>query len=73
MHALDSFTSVIEFADSDSGTESYSSICTCFFTEMTITILLFFFQGVHYPSAPRRNIPRRVDLYYSSWRIQAGD
>ncbi|XXG76217.1 hypothetical protein AAC387_Pa08g0619 [Persea americana] len=28
-------------------------------------------KGVLYPSAPRRNIPRRVDLYYSSWRIQA--
>ncbi|KAF8008361.1 hypothetical protein BT93_K2130 [Corymbia citriodora subsp. variegata] len=28
-------------------------------------------KGVHYPSIPRRNKPRRVDLYYSSWCIRA--
>jgi hypothetical protein len=28
-------------------------------------------KGVPYPSVPRRNKPRRVDLYYSSWQIRA--
>lgn len=28
-------------------------------------------KGVPYPSVPRRVKPRRVDLYYSSWYIQA--
>ncbi|CAN6478288.1 unnamed protein product [Victoria cruziana] len=28
-------------------------------------------KGVAYPSLPRRNKPRRVDLYYSSWCIRA--
>ncbi|KAG5563591.1 hypothetical protein RHGRI_006136 [Rhododendron griersonianum] len=28
-------------------------------------------KGVPYPSVPRRNKPRRVDLYYSSWHIRA--
>ncbi|KAK3042841.1 hypothetical protein RJ639_001114 [Escallonia herrerae] len=28
-------------------------------------------KGVHCPSVPRRQKPRRVDLYYSSWSIQA--
>lgn len=28
-------------------------------------------KGVPYPSVPRRNKPRRVDLYYSSWCIRA--
>lgn len=28
-------------------------------------------KGVTYPSIPRRNKPRRVDLYYSSWCIRA--
>ncbi|XP_022738015.1 uncharacterized protein LOC111290801 isoform X1 [Durio zibethinus] len=28
-------------------------------------------KGVSCPSIPRRNKPRRVDLYYSSWYIQA--
>ncbi|KAE8658590.1 putative beta-1,3-galactosyltransferase 6 [Hibiscus syriacus] len=30
-------------------------------------------KGVPYPSVPRKNKPRRVDLYFSSWRIRAGD
>lgn len=30
-------------------------------------------QGVPYSSVPRRNKPRRVDLYYSSWCIRAGN
>ncbi|XP_057841310.1 uncharacterized protein LOC131051004 [Cryptomeria japonica] len=28
-------------------------------------------KGVPYPSVPRHNKPRRVDLYHSSWRIRA--
>ncbi|KAE8698156.1 putative beta-1,3-galactosyltransferase 6 [Hibiscus syriacus] len=28
-------------------------------------------KGVPYPSVPRKNKPRRVDLYFSSWRIRA--
>ncbi|XAR70115.1 hypothetical protein NMG60_11026873 [Bertholletia excelsa] len=28
-------------------------------------------KGVPYPSVPRRNKPRRVDVYYSSWFIRA--
>ncbi|XP_010544864.1 PREDICTED: uncharacterized protein LOC104817383 [Tarenaya hassleriana] len=28
-------------------------------------------KGVNYPAIPRRNKPRRVDLYYSSWCIRA--
>eukprot|EP00850_Spirogloea_muscicola_P020199 SM000209S06378 [mRNA] locus=s209:170995:176088:+ [translate_table: standard] len=28
-------------------------------------------KGVHHPSAPPRQKPRRVDVFYSSWRIQA--
>ncbi|KAK8685104.1 hypothetical protein V6N13_041113 [Hibiscus sabdariffa] len=28
-------------------------------------------KGVLYPSVPRKNKPRRVDLYFSSWRIRA--
>ncbi|KAL1189500.1 hypothetical protein V5N11_019132 [Cardamine amara subsp. amara] len=28
-------------------------------------------KGVQYPSVPRQNKPRRVDLYYSSWCIRA--
>lgn len=28
-------------------------------------------KGVEYPSVPRQNKPRRVDLYYSSWCIRA--
>ncbi|XVF10177.1 hypothetical protein REPUB_Repub07fG0160200 [Reevesia pubescens] len=28
-------------------------------------------KGVSWPSIPRRNKPRRVDLYYSSWYIRA--
>ncbi|KAA8526073.1 hypothetical protein F0562_007827 [Nyssa sinensis] len=28
-------------------------------------------KGVPFPSVPRRNKPRRVDLYYSSWCIRA--
>ncbi|GLJ54218.1 hypothetical protein SUGI_1162640 [Cryptomeria japonica] len=28
-------------------------------------------KGVPYPSLPRHNKPRRVDLYYSSWSIRA--
>ncbi|XP_028756001.1 uncharacterized protein LOC114731634 [Neltuma alba] len=28
-------------------------------------------KGVPYPSVPRRNKPKRVDLYYSSWCIRA--
>ncbi|KZV29930.1 hypothetical protein F511_28441 [Dorcoceras hygrometricum] len=28
-------------------------------------------KGVPYPSVPRQDKPRRVDLYYSSWYIQA--
>lgn len=30
-------------------------------------------QGVPHSSVPRRNKPRRVDLYYSSWCIRAGN
>ncbi|CAA7391262.1 unnamed protein product [Spirodela intermedia] len=30
-------------------------------------------KGVPYPSIPRRNKPRRVDLYYSSWCIRAAE
>lgn len=30
-------------------------------------------KGVPYPSVPRRNKPRRVDLYYSSWCIRAAE
>lgn len=29
-------------------------------------------QGVPYPSLPERERPRRVGLYFSSWRIRAG-
>ncbi|ERN01408.1 uncharacterized protein LOC18429490 [Amborella trichopoda] len=28
-------------------------------------------KGVPYPALPKRDKPRRVDLYYSSWRIRA--
>jgi hypothetical protein len=31
------------------------------------------FQGVPSSSVPRRDKPRRVDLYYSSWCIRAGN
>ncbi|XP_078448395.1 uncharacterized protein LOC144716979 [Wolffia australiana] len=30
-------------------------------------------KGVPYPSVPRRNKPRRVDLYYSSWCIRTAE
>jgi hypothetical protein len=29
-------------------------------------------QGVPYPSLPKKEKPRRVELYFSSWRIRAG-
>lgn len=29
-------------------------------------------QGVPYPALPRRDKPRRVDLYFSSWVIKPG-
>lgn len=29
-------------------------------------------QGANFPSVPRQQSPRRVDVYFSSWRIRAG-
>ena len=29
-------------------------------------------QGVPYPGLPKRDKPRRVELYFSSWIIRAG-
>jgi hypothetical protein len=33
----------------------------------------FHVQGVPYPSLPKKEKPRRVEVYFSSWRIRAGN
>ena len=35
--------------------------------------LVLLLQGVPCPSMPRHNKPKRVDLFYSSWCIRAGN
>lgn len=45
-----------------------------FYTIGSYLILVYSWnQGVPFDSIPRREKPRRVDLYYSSWFIQAGN
>lgn len=36
------------------------------------SVVVVGWQGAHYPSVPRQQSPRRVDVYFSSWRIRAG-
>lgn len=37
-----------------------------------INIQAIMFQGVPYPGLQKRDKPRRVELYFSSWVIRAG-
>ena len=37
-----------------------------------INIQAIMFQGVQYPGLQKRDKPRRVELYFSSWVIRAG-
>lgn len=41
-------------------------------TLILICLAYSFYQGVPYPSIPRKKAPKRVDLYYSCWVIRAG-
>ena len=38
----------------------------------SINIQAIMFQGVPYPGLQKRDKPRRVELYFSSWVIRAG-
>lgn len=41
---------------------------------MNIVVLSYIIlQGVPYPALPKRDKPRRVEHYFSSWVIRAGE